>query len=113
MAFKITSVRGIKEYLGVTPNGIMQWKFANLCAKKMDKYIPKDEGNLRLIKLILPDKIIYLSPYARYQYYGVRDDGTHKVKHYTTPGTGPYWDEKMWTAEGQDIINEMQKEFRI
>lgn len=29
--------------------------------------------------------------YAGYQWFGARADGTHEVKHYTTPGTGKAW----------------------
>ena len=74
----------------------------------MDKYVPMDVGNLRTIVDIQANSITYESPYARYQYYGIREDGTHKVRHYTTPGTGPYWDKRMWSAEGQNVVNEVQ-----
>ena len=97
--------------LGLEPNGRVQSFFTSECAKAMDKFIPKDEGNLRLIKDIQSDKIIYESPYARYQYYGVREDGTHKVQNYTTPGTGPYWDKRMVSAEMPDIVKRIQEKF--
>lgn len=32
--------------------------------------------------------------YAQYQEAGERADGSHKVKNYTTPGTGPHFAEK-------------------
>lgn len=32
--------------------------------------------------------------YALYQWFGIRADGSHKVSHYTTPGTGTQWVEK-------------------
>ena len=98
----------IKTHLGIEPNGKVQRFFTNTCYKHMDKYVPMDVGNLRTIVDIQPDRIIYESPYARYQYYGIRQDGTHKVRHYTTPGTGPYWDKRMWSAEGQNVVNEVQ-----
>jgi len=98
----------IKTRLGIEPNGRVQRFFTNTCYKHMDKYVPMDIGNLRTIVSIRPDNITYESPYARYQYYGVRQDGTHEVRHYTTPGTGPYWDKRMWSAEGQNVIEELQ-----
>ena len=76
----------------------------------MDKYVPKNEGILRHYKLE-GNCVVYDTPYARYQYYGVREDGTHQVKHYTTKGTGPYWDKQMWSAEGQDLVKKVQKKF--
>lgn len=35
--------------------------------------------------------ITWSLPYASYQERGMRYDGSHKVKHYTTPGTGPWF----------------------
>ena len=103
---KPTSV--IKVRLGIEPNGRVQKFFTNTCYKHMDKYVPMDEGNLRINVDIQPNTITYESPYARYQYYGVREDGTHQVQHYTTPGTGPYWDKRMVSAEMQDVVKEVQ-----
>ena len=94
--------------LGLEPDGRVQKFFTNTCYKHMDKYVPMDEGNLRTIVDIQSSWITYESPYAKYQYYGMRADGSHKVKKYTTPGTGTYWDKKMWSAEGKDVIKEVQ-----
>ncbi len=99
----------IKARLGIDANGRVQQFFTNTCYKHMDKYVPMDEGNLRTIVDINPTYIVYEQPYARYQYYGMRDDGTHVVKHYTTPGTGTYWDKRMWNVEGEKVVNEVQK----
>jgi hypothetical protein len=33
---------------------------------------------------------------------------TGKPLHYHTAGTGSNWDKKMWTAEGQDVVKEVQ-----
>ena len=99
----------IKARLGIEPKGRAQKFFTNTCYKHMDKYVPKDEGNLRTIVDIGNDTITYESPYARYQYYGMREDGTHVVQNYTTPGTGPYWDKRMVSAEMQDVVKEVQK----
>ena len=41
--------------------------------------------------------------------YGMRDDGSRVVKNYTTPGTGPYWDKRMVSAEMQDVVKEVQE----
>ena len=109
MPVKIQPTSIIKARLGIEPNGKVQKFFQQTCYKHMDKYVPMDEGNLRInVDLSDPTVIIYESPYARYQYYGIREDGTHKVKNYTTPGTGPYWDKRMVSAEIQDIVGEIQ-----
>jgi len=107
---KPTSV--IKANLGIEPNGRVQQFFTNTCYKYMDKYVPKDNGDLRTIVTILPSSITYEMPYARYQYYGIREDGTHKVQNYTTAGTGTYWDKRMVSAEMQDVVREVQDYIR-
>lgn len=108
MPVKMQPTSQIKARLGIDPNGRVQKFFTNTCYKHMDKYVPMDKGNLRTIVDINTNSITYESPYAKYQYYGQREDGTHKVKNYTTPGTGPYWDKRMVSAEMQDIVKEVQ-----
>lgn len=110
MPVKLKPTSTIKARLGIEPNGRVQKFFTNTCYKHMDKYVPKDEGNLRTIVDVESNSITYESPYARYQYYGVREDGTHKVnpKNYTTPGTGTYWDKRMLSAEKRDVIREVK-----
>ena len=108
MPVKIQPTSRIKARLGLEPNGRVQQYFTNRCYAYMDKYVPKDNGDLRTVVDIQPDSITYESPYARYQYYGVREDGTHKVQHYTTTGTGTYWDKRMVSAEMKDLVKEVQ-----
>ena len=108
MPVKLNPTSQIKARLGIEPNGRVQKFFTNTCYKHMDKYVPKDEGNLRTIVDVESNSITYESPYAKYQYYGMRDDGTHVVKKYTTPGTGTYWDKRMVSAEMQDVVKEVQ-----
>ena len=108
MPVQIKPTSEIKTRLGLEPNGRVQKFFTNTCYKHMDKYVPMRDGNLRTIVDIQDDSITYESPYAKYQYYGVREDGSHKVENYTTPGTGTYWDERMKSAEIQDVVKEVQ-----
>ena len=83
------------------------------CYKHMDKYVPRRigslGGSLRENVDIQVDSITYESPYASYQYKGHREDGSHQVSNYSTPGTGPYWDERMKSAEMDEVIEEVQK----
>lgn len=108
MGVKLQPTSVIKTHLGIEPNGRVHKFFTNTCYKHMTKYVPKDEGNLRTIVHIGTDSITYESNYASYQYYGMRKDGTHQVKNYTTPGTGTYWDKRMVSAEMQDVKKEVQ-----
>ena len=108
MPVSIKPIAEIKARLGIDANGRVQKFFTNTCYKHMDKYVPMDEGNLRTNVDIKSNSITYESPYAKYQYKGMRDDGSRVVKNYTTPGTGPYWDKRMVSAEIDDVVKEVQ-----
>ena len=112
MAVKIQPISNIKANIGIEPNGKVQKFFTNTCYKHMDKYVPMRNGDLRTIVTLTTDSITYEVPYAEYQYKGEREDGSHKVNNYTTPGTGPYWDKRMVSAEMSDIIKEVQEYVR-
>ncbi|WP_298061798.1 minor capsid protein [uncultured Rikenella sp.] len=105
---KLNSIDKIKKRLGLEINGPVQAFFTETCYNHMDKYVPMDKGNLRTIVDLEDSSITYESPYARYQYYGEREDGSHKVRNYTTPGTGPYWDRRMVSAEIGQVVKEVQ-----
>ena len=91
----------------------------------MEQFVPKgpqegyiikgqkyDNGSLRREVKVYADNetgyVEYEVPYATYQYYGVRADGTHQVHNYTTPGTGKYWDELMMSAVGDKFTEEIE-----
>jgi len=103
---KMKPISQIKADLGINPGGKVQRFFTDTCYKHMDKYVPKDIGNLRDNVDKGADYITYESPYAHAQYIG--EVHGSPVKNYTTPGTGPYWDEKMVSAEMNDVIEEVQ-----
>ena len=105
MPVKMQPTSVIKAHLGIEPNGRVQRYFTHRCRTYMDKYVPKDTGDLRTIVDEEPDRIIYDSPYAHAQYVGFTKG---PVRNYTTPGTGPYWDKRMWSAESQDVVREVQ-----
>lgn len=108
MSVKINPTSKIKARLGIEPNGRVQKFFTNTCYKRMDKYVPMDKGDLRTNVDVSTNKIVYESPYAEYQYYGMRKDGTRVVKNYTTAGTGTYWDKRMASAEMQEVVKEVE-----
>lgn len=109
MGVYINSLDQIKRRLGINQDGPVQAFMTETCFKAMDKYVPRRDGNLKNRVYLTNHSITYQSPYARYQYYGVREDGTHKVTHYTTPGTGPYWDKRMISAEMDSVIKQVQE----
>ena len=104
---KMKAISQIKADLGINPGGRVQKFFTDTCYKHMDKYVPKDIGNLRDNVDKGADYITYESPYAHAQYVGIVHGSP--VVNYTTPGTGPYWDKKMVSAEMSDVIKEVQE----
>ncbi len=92
----------IKKRLGIEVNGEAQRYFTNECYRRMDKYVPKKTGNLRTIVDVRINDITYEMPYAEKQYFTL-------FSNYTTPGTGPYWDKKMVSAEGDLLVKDMEK----
>lgn len=103
---KMKPVSVIKASLGIEPNGRIQRFFTDTCARYMDKYVPMDTGMLRDNITKTANSITYEQNYAHAQYIGFTKG---EVVNYTTPGTGPYWDKRMWSAEGQDVVREVQK----
>ena len=104
---KLKPISVIKANLGIEPGGRVQRFFTDTCYRYMDKYVPKDIGNLRNIIDKGVDYITYESPYAHAQYIGQVHGSP--VRNYTTPGTGTYWDKRMWSAEKEDVIKEVQE----
>lgn len=76
-------VSEIKAKLGIQPNGPVQAFFTDTCYKHMDKYVPKDIGNLRDNVDKETDYITYESSYAHAQYVGIVHGSP--VQNYTTP----------------------------
>jgi hypothetical protein len=106
MPVKMQPTSVIKANLGIELNGKVQKFFTNTCYRYMDKYVPKDNGILRENVTIDSNSITYEQKYAHAQYIGEVNGRT--VVNYTTPGTGPYWDKRMVSAEMQDIVKEVQ-----
>lgn len=112
MSLKLQPTSTIIANLGLPNGGPVHAFFTNECARAMNDFIPyrgrSGKDHLRYNREIHTTYIKYNMPYARYQYYGVREDGTHRVVNYTTPGTGPYWDKQMWTAKSTEITQSVQ-----
>ena len=106
MPVKMKPTSVIKANLGIEHNGRVQKFFTNTCYRYMDKYVPKDNGVLRENVAIDSNSITYEQQYAHTQYIGEVNGG--QVVNYTTPGTGPYWDKRMVSAEMQDVVAEVQ-----
>lgn len=101
---RLNPISQIKADLGIDVNGKVQKFFTDTCAKHMDKYIPQDTGALRTIIDKGSNYITYESEYAHYQYVNQFPE-----ENYTTPGTGPYWDKRMVSAEMPIVVKEVQR----
>ena len=55
--------------------------------------------------------LVWDTVYALYQWFGVRADGTHRVHHYTTAGTGKQWVEAARAKNGDKWRDIAQKNF--
>jgi len=99
--------------LGLQDSGPVHATFTNSCRNHMDKYVPYsgDTGRIHLRENVAMTKstITYKMPYAHAQYVGYTKG---PVNNYTTPGTGPYWDKLMWSAEKNEVIEEVRNYFK-
>jgi hypothetical protein len=84
--------------LGIQERGRAQLYLANEATRRMSKYVPFRTGKLRDTVDIQPNFVTYLMPYARRQYYTNKGRGI----------TGRWWRQKMMTAEGSQLIADVQ-----
>lgn len=73
-----------------------QYALANQVHADSNRYAPLLSGDLRNQSYVTADnkQVVWNVPYAKAQYYGQVGKGRYPVRRYTTPGTGPKWDEK-------------------
>lgn len=139
MQVKMKSISAIRTKLKIQPYGPTHKYFAERCRHYMnEKYVPALNGPLANASFIDSKcNIIYVSPYAHYQYKGIKyvdpitgksaffsenygywsrpkREGIAKVPtnedlHYTKPGTGPYWDRRMVSND----ISKVEKEVEL
>lgn len=87
-----------------------------------EKFVPYSGGSIQSAgglresgKVVKGDDgcfyLVYDSVYALYQWFGVRADGTHRVRNYTTAGTGKQWIETARAQYGKRWQEMIQKEF--
>ena len=117
MSLKLKPVNVIEAQLGIQPNGPIQQWFTDTCALHMDKYVPWDKGHLAETvvvngrvnkKNVTENSITYNQPYAIYVYYPERNGKEIIYQKDTHKHAGPYWDERMVSAEKDIITKEVQ-----
>lgn len=107
MSVRINSLDKIMKRLNIQEGGPAHAYFTELCYKKMDKFVPRRNDDLRTNVDVQVDSITYESSYASYQYFGKRKDGTRVIRNWTTPGTGPKWDKRMISADMKEVVREV------
>lgn len=130
----LNSVSTIKARLGIQNGGKAHKFFTGTCYRYMSRFVPSgDTGLLNQNVRLETDSITYESPYAHYQYIGkLYVDPKYKIGafyspdygywsrpgitkiptntnlNYHTPGTGAYWDKRMWSSKGEEVVKEVQ-----
>ncbi len=75
-------------------NGRGQQFFTHEVRRLSDPYVPFLSGTLKDTAQELTNRIEYVQPYARRQYYENRGNGLR----------GSHWTERMWADRGKEII---------
>ena len=103
-------------------SGMAAYALAEQMLADSEKFVPysggsiQSAGNLRESGKVVKGEdgayyLVWDTVYALYQWYGIRADGTHKVTHYTTPGTGKQWVETARAQYGDRWQKVAQKSF--
>lgn len=74
------------------------------------EHLLSDSGRIEAPKKGSRD-LVWRKVHAGYQFFGIRADGTHKVRNYTTPGTGKLWTDVAETANGDNWEKVAQNAF--
>mgnify|MGYP001954169296 CR=1 FL=1 len=74
-----------------------QYALVNQVHQDSNNYAPKRSGDMRIQSYVTHDnkQVVWNAHYARRQYYAPGD------WKYTTPGTGPKWDQKAKSIHGK------------
>lgn len=121
---KINSVNKILKDHGLNQDERVVKFLRDDADRLMNPYIPMDNGMLRRNKTYPSNhEIKYISPYAKYQYYGklmLAKNGSAWAKKgekkvttsrnlkYHTSGTGPKWDKLMLQRHKNDLVKDVE-----
>ncbi|MDD7793693.1 minor capsid protein [Clostridium sp. 'White wine YQ'] len=80
-------------------NGDGQRLFTSEVRRISDAYVPFDNGSLKNTAVESVNKITYVQPYARKQYYENKGKGLR----------GKMWDKRAWADRGKEITRTVAK----
>lgn len=108
MPVKITDPKKVILDLGLEPDGKAMKFLTSTIVKHTDKYVPMRTGTLAKTVSTADNKIIYEQEYASYVYTGKRrgKDINYRIDKHAY--AGPYWVERMMSAEGETVQKEIQ-----
>lgn len=121
---KLNSVNKIIKDHGLNEDGRVVRYARDTADRLMNPFVPFENGMLRRLKTYpSPSKIRYTSPYAHYQYKGLKAKGASKPKgikrkisseklQYHTPGTGPEWEKLMMKEKGKELTRDVQNHIK-
>ena len=120
LKIKINDANKILKDHGLNQDGRVMQYLTTTADRLMNPFVPRQNGVLRRLKTYpSPTKIKYISPYAHYQYKGLKAKGASRPKgikrkisneklNYHTAGTGPEWDKLMIQQKGKELIQDVQ-----
>ena len=121
---KMNKTSQILKDHGLDKNGRVVRRLRDTADRLMNPFIPMDNGMLRRNKTYPSNhEIKYISPYAKYQYYGklmLAKNGSSWAKKGEkkvatsrnlkchTSGTGPKWDKLMLQRHKNDLVKDVE-----
>lgn len=120
LKIKINNANKIMKDHGLNQDGRVMQYLTTMADRLMNPFVPMQNGVLRRLKAYpSPSKVKYISPYAHYQYKGLKAKGASRPKgikrkisseklNYHTAGTGPEWDKLMMQQKGKELIQDVQ-----
>ena len=135
MSVKMKPTSVIKTRLGIQKNGPAHSFFTLTCFRYMSPFVPGGvNSHLNQNVDLQVDKVIYQGPAPHYLYIGKKyidpkykkgafysadygywsRPGITKINsgqdlEYHTSGTGAYWDKRMMTSKGNEVVKEVQE----
>lgn len=89
---------------GLNKNGAGQKFFTHEVRRLSAPYVPNLTGTLEKTAQELTNRIEYVQPYARKQYYD--NSGRNRSR---SPRAGKLWDRRMWVDRGPEIVKATAK----
>ncbi len=88
-------------------NGKAQQFFTGEVKRLSDPYVPFQNGLLKNTARVFPNRIEYIQPYAKSNYYGNKGKGTQGTENGGL--RGKYWDKRMMADRGKEVVRSVAK----